>query len=676
MLPRVLPRSLSSIYHDIHSPTPTASSSSPHLASTITPSARPASSPCSYPLPPCPSSSSSHPPPSLTQHQSSHLISPGRSFLCRYSSSLPQSTACSRTLLHPSSLHRSLTNHSDTTFYGRAPSLCRPFSNLPDSTVYGGPKPEAGRQRVTLQQVGSKYRRGEPIVMVTAYDYPSAVHVDMVSGGWGGHEVMADIDICLVDSAPMVLLLLSSLYQTEIDICLASPPALQAPSRFFAQADRDTCLVGDSAAMVADIDICLVGDSAAMVVHGYDTTLPITLEDMLLHCRAVARGASRPLLVGDLPFGTYEQSPQQAVESAVRLLKEGNMDAVKIEGGIPARVAAAEAAEESAVRLLKEGNMDVEKIERGFSLSPLAPSLSDISGSEQCINSAVRLLKEGNMDAAVNSALRLLKEGNMDAVKIKGGIPAVNSAVRLLKEGNMDAVKIEGGIPARVAAAQAVSEAGIAVMGHVGLTPQAISSLGGFRPQGRSAASALKVRPGGGGNWGWAVSEVGIAVMGHVGLTPQAISSLGGFRPQGRSAASALKQSEGKYHPSAGLFPSLSRSDLGEVGHGGGGNWGGGNWGSTHRPCKKLGALSCNMHRPCKKLGASRWFLSACLQWWWLGADALQEAGCFAVVLECMPAVVAAAVTAAVDIPTIGIGAGPLCSGQVRHCHFNRPTHD
>ncbi|CAI5463613.1 unnamed protein product, partial [Closterium sp. Yama58-4] len=184
----------------------------------------------------------------------------------------------------------------------------------------------------------------------------------------------------------------------------------------------------------ADIDICLVGDSAAMVVHGYDTTLPITLDDMLLHCRAVARGASRPLLVGDLPFGTYEQSPQQAV----------------------------------------------------------------------------------------------------------------NSAVRLLKEGNMDAVKIEGGIPARVAAARAVSEAGIAVMGHVGLTPQAISSLGGFRPQGRSAASALKV-----------------------------------------------------------------------VQH----------------------------------------------------AQALQEAGCFAVVLECMPAVVAAAVTAAVDIPTIGIGAGPLCSGQVLVYH-------
>ncbi|CAI5514354.1 unnamed protein product, partial [Closterium sp. Naga37s-1] len=333
LLPRILSHSLHSEPHS-----PTASSSSSHLASAVAPSTLTASSPCSSPVPTSPSPSS-HPPPALPPHRSSHFSSISQKSACRPSSNLLNSTAYSRIPLH------------------------RSFSNLPDSTVYGGPKPEAGRKRVTLQQVGSKYRRGEPIVMVTAYDYPSAVHVDMT-----------------------------------------------------------------------DIDICLVGDSAAMVVHGYDTTLPITLEDMLLHCRAVARGASRPLLVGDLPFGTYEQSPQQAVESAVRLLKEGNMDAVKIEGGIPARVAAA----------------------------------------------------------------------------------------------------------------RAVSEAGIAVMGHVGLTPQAISSLGGFRPQGRSVASALKV-----------------------------------------------------------------------VQH----------------------------------------------------AQALQEAGCFAVVLECMPAVVAAAVTAAVDIPSIGIGAGPLCSGQVLVYH-------
>lgn len=184
----------------------------------------------------------------------------------------------------------------------------------------------------------------------------------------------------------------------------------------------------------AGIDICLVGDSAAMVVHGHDTTLPITLEEMLVHCRAVARGAKRPLLVGDLPFGTYESSTNQAVDTAVRILKEGGMDAIKLEGGSPSRITAA----------------------RG------------------------------------------------------------------------------------------IVEAGIAVMGHVGLTPQAISILGGFRPQGKNVASAVKV------------------------------------------VENAL---------------------------------------------------------------------------------ALQEAGCFSVVLECVPPPVAAAATSALQIPTIGIGAGPFCSGQVLVYH-------
>lgn len=83
---------------------------------------------------------------------------------------------------------------------------------------------------------------------------------------------------------------------------------------------------------LADIDIVLVGDSVSMVVHGHDTTLPITLDDMLTHCKAVARGASRAFLIGDLPFGSYELSTTEAVKSAVRMLKEGGMDAVKLEG--------------------------------------------------------------------------------------------------------------------------------------------------------------------------------------------------------------------------------------------------------------------------------------------------------------------------------------------------------
>lgn len=70
---------------------------------------------------------------------------------------------------------------------------------------------------------------------------------------------------------------------------------------------------------------------------------------------------------------------------------------------------------------------------------------------------------------------------------------AVDTAVRVLKEGGMDAIKLEGGAPSRITAAKAIVEAGIAVMGHVGLTPQAISVLGGFRPQGRNVDSAVKV---------------------------------------------------------------------------------------------------------------------------------------------------------------------------------------
>lgn len=78
----------------------------------------------------------------------------------------------------------------------------------------------------------------------------------------------------------------------------------------------------------------LVGDSAAMVVHGHDNTLPITLDEMLTHCKAAARGAQAPFLVGDLPFGTYETGAQPAVSAAVRMLKEGGMDAVKLEGAL------------------------------------------------------------------------------------------------------------------------------------------------------------------------------------------------------------------------------------------------------------------------------------------------------------------------------------------------------
>ncbi|MBK9923828.1 MAG: 3-methyl-2-oxobutanoate hydroxymethyltransferase [Anaerolineales bacterium] len=83
----------------------------------------------------------------------------------------------------------------------------------------------------------------------------------------------------------------------------------------------------------AGVDSILVGDSLAMVVLGYENTLPITMEEMLHHARAVARGAKSALLVGDMPFMSYQVSVEEAVRNAGRFLAQGGMDAVKLEGG-------------------------------------------------------------------------------------------------------------------------------------------------------------------------------------------------------------------------------------------------------------------------------------------------------------------------------------------------------
>lgn len=83
----------------------------------------------------------------------------------------------------------------------------------------------------------------------------------------------------------------------------------------------------------AGIDAILVGDSLAMVVLGHDDTLSVTMDEMLHHCRAVSRGARRALLIGDMPFMSYQAEPAEAVRNAGRFLKEGGMHAVKLEGG-------------------------------------------------------------------------------------------------------------------------------------------------------------------------------------------------------------------------------------------------------------------------------------------------------------------------------------------------------
>ncbi len=81
------------------------------------------------------------------------------------------------------------------------------------------------------------------------------------------------------------------------------------------------------------VDLLLVGDSLGMVMHGMETTLPVSLELMIMHGAAVVRGTSRALVVVDMPFGSYEESPQQAFRNAVRIIKETGCTAVKLEGG-------------------------------------------------------------------------------------------------------------------------------------------------------------------------------------------------------------------------------------------------------------------------------------------------------------------------------------------------------
>jgi 3-methyl-2-oxobutanoate hydroxymethyltransferase len=169
--------------------------------------------------------------------------------------------------------------------------------------------PEPGRSPVTLPRLGEMKRNGEPIVMVTAYDYPSAQVAE--EGG---------------------------------------------------------------------VDVVLVGDTAAMVVLGYDSTTPVGMDEMVTMAAAVRRGLRSPLLIGDLPFGSYESSNEHAIESAQRFVREAGCDAVKLE---------------------------------------------------------------------------------------RGG--------------------------ASVERARAIAGSGIPVMGHVGLTPQSASALGGFKTQGRTAASAAQI---------------------------------------------------------------------------------------------------------------------------------------------------------------------------------------
>ena len=132
------------------------------------------------------------------------------------------------------------------------------MSSDPTLNMSSGPE----RLPMTIPSLMEHKRRGQPLVMVTCYDYPSARIVEE-----------------------------------------------------------------------AGVDLVLVGDTAAMTVLGYDSTVSVTVDELLVLVKAVRRGLHTPLLVGDLPFGSYEVSDEQAVTTAQRFVKEARCDAVKLEGG-------------------------------------------------------------------------------------------------------------------------------------------------------------------------------------------------------------------------------------------------------------------------------------------------------------------------------------------------------
>jgi 3-methyl-2-oxobutanoate hydroxymethyltransferase len=107
---------------------------------------------------------------------------------------------------------------------------------------------------------------------------------------------------------------------------------------------------GARAAEAAGVDLVLVGDSAATTVLGYNATTPVELTDMLVLTRAVRRGLNTPLLIGDLPFGSYEVSDEQAITTAMRMVKEGGCEVVKLEGGAEAPASRARAIVGAGIR--------------------------------------------------------------------------------------------------------------------------------------------------------------------------------------------------------------------------------------------------------------------------------------------------------------------------------------
>ena len=142
-------------------------------------------------------------------------------------------------------------------------------------------------------------------------------------------------------------------------------------------------------ACIADrsgVDMILVGDSVGMCMLGYPNTLPVTMEEMIHHCKAVTRGSKRCMVVGDLPFMSYETGVSDAVRSAGRLVKEGGVDAVKIEGGVYIREAV-NAISQSGIPVHGHIGLTPHKIKQ----------LGGFKTQGKTIESAVELIKEAQV---------------------------------------------------------------------------------------------------------------------------------------------------------------------------------------------------------------------------------------------------------------------------------------
>ena len=125
--------------------------------------------------------------------------------------------------------------------------------------------------------------------------------------------------------------------QLELRDSARPPVSLSTLDRMKAQREKIACLTCYDASFAvlldaADVDVILVGDSLGMVIQGHDTTVPVTMDDIVYHCRAVARGLHRPFLMADLPFMSYP-SKERALENSVRLMQEGGAEMVKLESG-------------------------------------------------------------------------------------------------------------------------------------------------------------------------------------------------------------------------------------------------------------------------------------------------------------------------------------------------------